>query len=470
MKHMKQVVSVLLSALMLGSTAGFLTACGGGQDDYPVEKGATEIMIYKHDQTEWENEFFEAAVRKYNENMDDGVQIVYQLIPEANYNDKIKSMREAGKAPEIFEISYGNMFASEIDFAASKIAPLDEYMSEEAKNDLTDFARDLVTFNGKIYGIPKVLEASMLLFYNKEMLQKAGASVPTTWTEMYETCEKLEKVVNQYQRVLGTPLGTAMGWATWGLFYNATGEYAIADDWKSSNVYKNKESYKEFLEYYTGLYSNGWATTSDSSGGYNEIINQVCEEKMAMTFAGSYAVSQMANNYPEMMDKIGVSYAPTKNGGYETPTSAVGGWAYVVDITATDKKTVKGESVAQAAVDFMDWMTRDIELMKAYYKHAVYSKYPGFKSVQAALDADEGALENPFYEVIKNVSDHAIAPACYTYSITTAHQNMVESIFFGTASIDAAIKECDRKVENYIDVNGYRNVTGTKNPKAAENQ
>lgn len=457
-------------SITVGSMVGTMASCGNQEKDYPVEEGATEITIYKHDQTDWENEFFEASVRKYNENLNDGVQIVYQLIPEANYNDKIKSMREAGKAPEIFEISYGNMFASEIDFAASKILPLDDYLSDEAKNDLTDFARELVTFNGKIYGVPKVLEASMLLFYNKDMLQQAGASVPTTWTEMYDTCQKLESVVNQYQRVLGTPLGTAMGWATWGLFYNATGERAIADDWKSSNVYKNKESYKKFLEYYTGLYSNGWATTSDTSGGYNEIIYQICENKMAMTFAGSYAVSQIATTYPEMMDKIGVTYAPTENGGYETPTSAVGGWAYVVDATAATKTLKDGTSVAQAAVDFLDWMTRDIELMKAYYKTAYYSKYSGFKSVQAALDEDEDALESPFYEVIKNVSDHAIAPACYSYSITTAHQTMVESIFFETSTIDEAIKECDKKVEDYIDVNGYRNVTGTKNPKASENQ
>ena len=463
---MKKILSVFLLVCLLAGTVSVFGACNKENDAGPVEEGATVITIYKHDQTDWENEFFINAVKKFNSNLNDGIQIEYQLIPEANYNDKIKSMREAGKAPEIFEISYGNMFSSEIDFAASKIAALDNYMSQEAKDDLTDFARELVTFNGKIYGIPKILEASMLLFYNKDMLEKAGASVPKTWTEMYDTCDKLSTVVNNYQRVLGTPLSTAMGWATWGLFYNATGERAISDDWKSSNVWKNRDSYKKFLQYYTGLFDKGYATTSDTSGGYNSIIGQVCEGKMAMTFAGSYAVSQIANDYPEMIDKIGVTYAPTETGDYTVPTTAVGGWAYAVDVTAESKLTNDGRSVAQAAVDFLDWLNRDPELAASYFKTAYYSKYPGFKSIQEKIDADPDSKTSQFYEVIKNASEHAIAPACYSYSITTAHQNMVEAIFFGTSTIDQAIRDCDSKVLDYISVNGYLNVAGTKNPKA----
>lgn len=461
---MKRVFAILLVLVLSLSTLFAFAGCDNNKG-YPVEEGATVITVYKHDHMDWENEYFEMAVRKYNENLTDGVQIEYQIIPEANYTDKVKSMREAGKAPEIMEISYGNIFAQEIDFEVAKIAELDKYLSDETKADLTELGKDLITFNGKMYAVPRVLEGTMMLFYNKDLMEQAGAKVPTTWEEMYETCEKLSKVVNQYQRVLGTPLGLATGWATRGAFYNLTGEMPITEDWKESTVLKHKQEYKEFLEYYAGLYENGWASTSDTAGGYNDIILQVCQNKMAMTFAGSYAVSQIVNEAPEMFDKIGIAPMPTKDGDFSKPTNTVGGWEYIVDATAEKKVMPNGKTHAQAAVEFLEWLNRDPEIAGGYFKAAAYSKTSAFNSVNDYVMKDGESSKSPFYQVIKDVTDNAIECPYFAWNITEAHITMIQSVYFGSSTIEEAINECDEQVMKAISINGYRDVAGTKNPK-----
>ena len=48
-----------------------------------------------------------------------------------------------------------------------------------------------MTYDGKIYAIP-VNFAAALVFYNTELFQKAGVTVPTTYDEWLTTCQKLK--------------------------------------------------------------------------------------------------------------------------------------------------------------------------------------------------------------------------------------------------------------------------------------
>lgn len=48
--------------------------------------------------------------------------------------------------------------------------------------------------------------------------------------------------------------------------------------------------------------------------GYNACARLICDESVAMTFTGSWGISSILTDYPEMADKIGVAPAPTKDG------------------------------------------------------------------------------------------------------------------------------------------------------------
>ena len=48
------------------------------------------------------------------------------------------------------------------------------------------------TLNGRLYGVP-FGSNDLVLFYNEDMLKKAGVSVPTTWDELLDAAAKCSK-------------------------------------------------------------------------------------------------------------------------------------------------------------------------------------------------------------------------------------------------------------------------------------
>ena len=71
---MKKTTYLLLALLILVLTS-LCTAC----DDEPTlkEAGAETITIYIYDFEDWSNEYFINSIEKYNDNLNDGVEIIY---------------------------------------------------------------------------------------------------------------------------------------------------------------------------------------------------------------------------------------------------------------------------------------------------------------------------------------------------------------------------------------------------------
>lgn len=302
--------------LLVGVLLATFTGCN--RKEKLKEPGAEKITIYLCDFEDWSNEYFINAINTYNDNVNDGVEIMYELLDEDSYTYKVESAREAGEAPDIYMVAHSNLWQEVVN---ESITDLDTIFSQEFLNDYTDTAKATTSLYGKTYSVPYCFEPSMLLFYSKSMFAEAGITKePETYQEMLDACEKLSKVINKTQTVLGTPIGLPMGWANVGQFYNAAdGNFPISEDWSTSLVATaNMDGYKEFLEYYSAIYNKGYASRSDTAGGYNEIINELCEGRVAMTFAGSYAVGQIYKDYIEEgyldnADDIGCCLAPRKN-------------------------------------------------------------------------------------------------------------------------------------------------------------
>ncbi len=329
--------------------------------------------------------------------------------------------------------------------------------------------------DNKVYAVPYCFEPSMLLFYSKSMFAQAGITKePQTYAEMLAACEKLSKVINKTQTVLATPIGLPMGWANVGQFWNAAGgKFPISDDWSTSLVAtENMEGYKQFLEYYSALYNSGYASRSDTAGGYNEIINELCEGRVAMTFAGSYAVGQIYKDYIEEgllanADDIGCCLAPRLNA--ELGATANGGWSFVLDASTTSRiassnEKVQGKTHSELAAEFLEWYVTDATVATGFFELGNCCKQTGFKSVQTLLDASQ--VNNPFYEVIKEAANTAAPLNRYPYSITQACSDMISTLISKTnkKEIDQVISTCHIEVQTQIDLNKLAG----KNPKGNE--
>jgi len=91
--------------------------------------------------------------------------------------------------PDVAQIEYYAV----LQFALSKsLANVSGYGASSLKSDFTPGPWNAVTPNGGVYGLP-LDSGPMALFYNKEVFDKYGITVPATWTEYVEAARKLHK-------------------------------------------------------------------------------------------------------------------------------------------------------------------------------------------------------------------------------------------------------------------------------------
>ena len=137
--------------------------------------------------TEAESNFFKDLVDEYNKSQDQ-VQIEYSTYDQASYTTtKLPTGFASGEGPDIYMISPGDF----MKFAKSGLMKdLTPDFPAGVKEDFLPASLDAVTYNGKIMALPFELE-SLGLYYNKEMLDKAGVQVPKTWDELHAAAKKL---------------------------------------------------------------------------------------------------------------------------------------------------------------------------------------------------------------------------------------------------------------------------------------
>lgn len=440
---MKRPVSIILAlSLLLGMTGMF---AGCGESSGAVEEGAEVVTLYAQSFEQWSNDYLQMRVDEFNQILDDGIQLEVKFFTDSAYNDAITVARENASGLDLYMISYGNLWS---DVTNGRCVPLDDLLDAAAFEDLTDPAKELVTYNGQYYAYPTLTEASALLFYRKDLLETAGVTdAPKTWAELYDACEKLQGTLNAAQYALGMPTGQALGWATWGMQYNTTGGLVLDEAWEQVRI--DEAGYKDLAEFFYTVYKNGYAPAQQlSAKGYTDIIEALCQGKLAMTIAGSWSVAEIMNTYPTMADQIGVAPLPTFDGNQGGITATNGGWAYAID---------SGSQHKEKAAEFIRWMFCDDPARTAgYFEAACYSKTAVNHSVQAYIDQAEKNVNPEWFDTITAVSGTARPEPLFSWDITVAVMKLFDtvSIYASTSDFeplfDDALAVCKEEIDSVL--------------------
>lgn len=449
---MKKIVALGVCGVML-SVPFALAACGSGGGSN-VEEGATEIVVYLQDFEAWENSHTETMIEEFNSILDDGIQLVPRFFQDDAYPDALSSARANNAAPDIFMCSYGNLYGTVV--AHDYAAPLNGLMQQEYLDDINDTVKPMVTFKDnegadKIYAYPQLTEASALLFYRKDAFAAAGiTSAPKSWAELLETCSKVKGTLGKGQYTLGVPIGAALGWATYGLQYNAAGSVALSDDWMECKV--DCDGYRALAGLWYDLYKGGYVPAgSMTARGYNDIIEALCLGKLAMTFGGSWSIGTIMHSYPEMKDEIGVAPLPTLSGKSGEVTASNGGWTYCISSTSKHK---------ELAAKVLEWFyAEDAARTARYFENAYYSKSPATKSVQAYIESSAPDDLRDWLNVVTDVCSLAIPEPTYSWEISTAVSGMLESVALNSNQnkdtlIEREISSCKSKIERMMEIQG----------------
>ena len=170
------------------------------------------------------------------------IKIDYIAVTEGNYSEKLNAMIAAHTAPDV-------ILAWECDinrFVKNKaIVPLDDYIKNTNAFTMDDFVPAVDQFGkatGATYALPWCLAAE-ILYYNKDMFDKAGVAYPTNnWTtQQFEDAAKKLTIVEDGKTIQwGCDAISFQGiwYATMGAFgddiVDSTGKLALGDSAKKA--------------------------------------------------------------------------------------------------------------------------------------------------------------------------------------------------------------------------------------------
>jgi multiple sugar transport system substrate-binding protein len=182
---------------VLVAVAGLLVAaagCGGSSSSSTSSSpgGVTDIVIW-HGYVDTEGKAMNTMVSEFNKTHPT-IHVTAQFYGNSDYAlQKVLTAIAGGNPPDISYL-YGSWAANIAQ--SSKVVDLNSYIKNDPSFDWNDFwpsERGAATVDGKIVGVPALVD-NLALVYNKKLFQQAGIPFPTanwTWQDLRTAAAKL---------------------------------------------------------------------------------------------------------------------------------------------------------------------------------------------------------------------------------------------------------------------------------------
>ncbi|MGF2949704.1 ABC transporter substrate-binding protein [Microbacterium alcoholitolerans] len=434
-----------LSVLGVITAAGLLAGCGSstpGQsadDGNANADGVTTVQFWHRTFTPVENEWYKNIVKQFNESQDE-IKVVDTEVPADAWDQKMKAAQAAGKAPDVYTFS-----ASITDAVnAEQLHPLNDIVPQDKLDEIIEQAQPISQIDGDYYAYPLLLEPQTVLFWNKEILDKAGVDSdngPETWDELLDACAKIKPTLASGQYCI-SPASDAVtfAWSSVGQQWNFAGHTALSDDWTAPDI--DNDGYRDLMSKYKELWDNGYMA-KQALAAYVE-GKDFGEQKVAFKVSGSWMMSEIGSDFPDMLENTGVGAFVNSENADGRGATTLGNFRWVIDAKTKN---------AQAAADFLTWaLAGDPDLLVPFFVDTQFTKVPVRTSVQEAVADDEAAADAPWSDIVVNdIIPTAIPEPTYPWDVSLAVGTAMESVMKGAATPDAAIGTAEKAIQTVID-------------------
>lgn len=306
----KKFLAALLSVAMVATVFA-----GCGKKDDKKDGKVQEITWMFWDDLDASQDLitqgYKDVIDRFNKEYEGKYKVKAVTTTLDEYFTKLSAEINAGSCPDVFISDPGPRLTSVVPAAMD----LTKILKEDNKEWYDSFSAGMfekLTYDGKIMAVPTNFAAA-LVFYNKEIFQKAGATVPTNFTEWIEACKKIEAAgYTAISCAAGTNwcLGMIAGYLCdrAGGPANLEGVSAGTLDWTSASYVTAAEKLKELSKYFQDT-----AATDD-----NDVATAAfAKGEAAMLVQGSWAIGQfngddVAEGFSE---NCGVFSFPALEGG-----------------------------------------------------------------------------------------------------------------------------------------------------------
>ena len=197
----------------------------------------TEIKFWQF----WDPEWIKPLIEKF-EKENPNIKVSLERLTWTDGFNKIITSLSANQAPDVIEIGSTWVAGLSLDGGLKPIDPKD------LRKKLANW--ESAYFKGKYYAVPWTLSTGAL-FYNKDLLRKAGyKSPPKNWAQLLQQSKAIHRIGKD---VYGYGLKTG-AYTTWQKFLPyawSNGARIINPDWKSTDV--NSKAFKEAVVFYNNL-------------------------------------------------------------------------------------------------------------------------------------------------------------------------------------------------------------------------
>jgi raffinose/stachyose/melibiose transport system substrate-binding protein len=318
----------VLAITVAGCTGG---APGGGNSDDPN----TISFMIGNPEDPADLELTEADMAKFEE--ETGIHVDLKVIPIENVQTIVQTQLRSGEGPDVFGYDTGPGFAGALA-EAGLVFPLTEAY-EEYDWPIYDFAKNRVTFDGEIVGIPNDIE-TLGLYYNATVFDELGIARPESTGDLLDACQTIQDAglipialndLDGWQggHYLSVILSSMVGSAGMEEFIDGS------KSWDSPEVVEALTLLKDFND--AGCFPPSPVAIDYDNGNALFYSGQA-----AMNLTGSWLVKDIERNVD-----FEVAYIPFPSP--DGPGIFSGGLGAGVFINATSKKT-------DSAIKFLDYL------------------------------------------------------------------------------------------------------------------
>lgn len=276
--------------------------------------------------------------------------VTVQFFQNDPYKNRLRTSLISGTPPDLFYGWGGDQLKAFVEAGEVTEIPgtvdTDRYFPS---------VMEAVTFNGRIYGVPKAGTQPKVFFYNRQIFDDHGLEPPRTWAQLTETVDLLADQGITPLSLAGQNLWTSMMYLEY--LVNRLGGPEPLDGVLAEEP--RAWSHPAFIEANTmiqdlvtaGAFPQGFAALDADT---NEDIQLLYSGQAAMVLQGAWTYESFLSDAPEFVEdgKLGWFTFPGVEDGAGDPADVVGNLTNFYSITETSD--VKDEATAFLAEAVMD--------------------------------------------------------------------------------------------------------------------
>lgn len=412
MKLRKLAAIGLAAAMMTGMLAG----CGssGSSDEASGSDGGTEtakdVTIWYYWETEGHQVALDKVIEDYN-NSQDTYEVTAKYVPFADFKKQLSIGASADELPDIAILD------SPDHASYATMGIFEELTGKFDVDSYYDGAVNSCTLDGKLYGVPFGVNC-LGLYYNEDMLNAAGCSVPTTWDELMETAKAVTTdsvsglAFCSVQNEEGTFNFTPWLWSTGASSYEMDSEGGI-----------------KALTFAKELIDSGVMSKECINWTQGDVMNQFIAGNVAMMVNGPWQIPTMQSEAPDLNWKVTLIPKDTEY------ASCLGGENYAV---------VKGGNT-EGALDFLEYATEEDQVK--YMMDAF-----GYISANRTIAESQFEADSPYQPFVEELQyAQARGPLADWPSVSDAISLAFNEVMTGTSTPEDAAAKAQEKIDGIVE-------------------